>query len=40
MDEGELKFAEWVRREDIELQPNNHSLTNKMMRRFKEGQPT
>ena len=40
MDEGELKFAEWVRREDIELQPNNHSLTNEMMRRFKEGQPT
>ncbi len=36
MDESELKFAEWVRREDIELQPNNHSLTNEMMRRFKE----
>ena len=40
MDESELKYAEWVRREDIELQPNNHSLTNEMMRRFKEGQPT
>jgi len=38
MDEGELKYAEWVRREDIELQPNNHSLTNEMMRRFKESE--
>ena len=36
MDEGELKFAEWVRREDIELQPNNLSLTNEMMKVFKE----
>ncbi len=37
MDTGELKYAEWVRREDIELQPNNLSLTNEMMRMFKEG---
>ena len=37
MDEGELKYAEWVKREDIELQPNNLSLTNEMMRVFKEG---
>ena len=37
MDENELKFAEWVKREDIELQPNNLSLTNEMMRMFKEG---
>ena len=37
MDESELKYAEWVKREDIELQPNNLSLTNEMMRRFKEG---
>ncbi len=37
MDEGELKYAQWVKREDIELQPNNLSLTNEMMRRFKEG---
>lgn len=37
MDEGELKYAEWVKREDIELQPNNLSLTNEMMRMFKEG---
>ena len=37
MDENELKYAEWVSREDIELQPNNLSLTNEMMRVFKEG---
>ena len=37
MDESELKYAEWVKREDIELQPNNLSLTNEMMMRFKEG---
>lgn len=36
MDESELKYAEWVRREDIELQPNNLSLTNEMMKVFKE----
>ena len=36
MDESELKYAEWVKREDIELQPNNLSLTNEMMRMFKE----
>jgi NAD+ diphosphatase len=37
MDENELKYAECVKREDIELQPNNLSLTNEMMRVFKEG---
>lgn len=37
MDEGELKYAEWVKREDIVLQPDNLSLTNEMMRKFKEG---
>lgn len=37
MDENELKYAAWVKREDIELQPNNLSLTNEMMRMFKEG---
>lgn len=37
MDENELKYAEWVKREDIVLQPNNLSLTNEMMRTFKEG---
>ena len=36
MDENELKYAEWVKREDIVLQPNNLSLTNEMMRVFKE----
>ena len=37
MDENELKYAEWVRREDIVLQPSNASLTNEMMKVFKEG---
>ncbi len=36
MDENELKYAEGVKREDIILQPNNLSLTNEMMRMFKE----
>lgn len=35
MDEGELKYAEWVLREDIVLQENNLSLTNEMMKVFK-----
>jgi NAD+ diphosphatase len=37
MDEQELGFAEWTRREDIELQPDNYSLTNEMMSIFKNG---
>lgn len=37
MDENELKYAEWVKREDIILQPKPYSLTNEMMSRFKEG---
>lgn len=37
MDENELRFAGWVRREDIELQPDDLSLTNEMMMVFKEG---
>lgn len=37
MDENELKYAEWVKREDIVLQPNNFSLTNEMMSVFKDG---
>nr|MCR4704778.1 NUDIX domain-containing protein [Lachnospiraceae bacterium] len=37
MDANELKYAEWVKREDIVLQPNNLSLTNEMMNEFKEG---
>ena len=36
MDEGELKYAAWTKRDEIELQPNNLSLTNEMMRMFKE----
>ena len=35
MDENELKYAEWVRREEIVLQPNDLSLTNDMMKLFK-----
>lgn len=37
MDSEELKYAEWVNREEIVLQPGNFSLTNEMMRMFKEG---
>ena len=37
MDCRELKYAEWVQRKDIVLQPGDFSLTNEMMRRFKEG---
>ena len=36
MDEGELKYAAWTKRDEIELQPNDLSLTNEMMRMFKE----
>jgi len=35
MDESELKYAEWVAREDIVLQPLEYSLTNEMMKLFK-----
>ncbi len=37
IDENELKIAEWRVREEIELQPDNYSLTNEMMLMFKEG---
>ena len=37
MDESELRYAQWVAREDIELQPYEHSLTNEMMKLFKNG---
>lgn len=37
MDNEELKYAEWVQREDIVLQPGSFSLTNEMMKMFKEG---
>lgn len=36
MDENELKYAKWVKREDIMLQPGSFSLTNEMMKMFKE----
>lgn len=36
MDESELKSACWCRPEEIELQPNQHSLTNEMMRLFRD----
>ena len=35
MDENELKYAEWLGRDEIVLQPYDHSLTNEMMRLFK-----
>lgn len=38
MDEGELKYAEWVSRDAVELQPNDYSLTNEMMKMFKSGE--
>jgi len=37
MDEQELKYAAWVKREDIVLQPNQFSLTNEMMQVFRDG---
>jgi hybrid cluster-associated redox disulfide protein len=40
MDEGELKIAEWRTRSDVELQPDQFSLTNEMMTVFKEGRLT
>ena len=37
VDRSELKESRFVRREDIELQPNDLSLTNEMMRLFRDG---
>lgn len=37
MDEQELKYAQWTKREDIVLQPDHYSLTNEMMEQFKTG---
>jgi len=36
-DDGELRYAAWVPREEIELQPTDISLTNEMMRMFRDG---
>lgn len=35
-DDTELKYAEWVERQNIELQPDSLSLTNEMMMMFKK----
>ena len=37
IDRQELKEGQWFRREDVHLQPTDFSLTNEMMREFKEG---
>ena len=37
LDRNELKEARWFRREDIQLQSDDFSLTNEMMMEFKEG---
>ncbi len=36
MDGSELKYAEWVSPEDIVLQPLEYSMTNEMMKLFKD----
>ena len=40
MDSEELRYAEWVKREEIVLQPNHLSLTNEMMQMFRDGKVT
>ena len=40
MDKSELKEALWVPRDEITGQPNNYSLTNEMMLRFRDGLET
>ena len=37
-DENELKYADWIPREEIVLQPSDYSLTNEMMKRFRDGE--
>lgn len=37
MDDNELKFASWLSRDEVVLQPGNLSLTNEMMKLFKDG---
>ena len=37
IDRNELKEGRWFRREEVVLQPTDFSLTNEMMREFKEG---
>lgn len=38
-DDKELGYAEWVSRKDIVLQPSDHSLTNEMMKKFRDSCP-
>jgi len=37
LDENELECAEWIHREDIDVEADGISLTNEMIVRFKEG---
>ncbi|MBE5996810.1 MAG: NAD(+) diphosphatase [Lachnospiraceae bacterium] len=37
LDHNELKEGKWFRRDEVQLQPTDFSLTNEMMREFKEG---
>ena len=37
MDKSELKYAEWIGRDEIVLQPQDISLTNEMMKLFRSG---
>ncbi|MCR5716785.1 MAG: NAD(+) diphosphatase, partial [Lachnospiraceae bacterium] len=37
LDHNELKMGAWFHRDEIELQPDDYSLTNEMMKMFKEG---
>lgn len=37
LDKNELRYGAWLTQDELELQPNNYSLTNEMMRMFKEG---
>ena len=39
MDRKELSRAFWAKPEDVILQPDDWSLTNEMMARFKAGEP-
>lgn len=38
MDENELKLAKWMSRDEVILQPDGYSLTNEMMKLFKDGE--
>ena len=38
MDRSELRYAQWVRRDELVLQPTDYSLTNEMMDRFRRGE--